>query len=270
MSSYANISLFRNMGTDLADSRYTFDGDQNDLDAHLGKGPHGPIAGGNYDPQLDMFQDLEASVPGTFGRMFKYRYDDDVVKLCDQPYDGGTCTSSPFNSGSPSQLLTEYEIAYISLGAGVDRTYFIESYVNGNFLGPLASGNVGKRPGWWVGGVWESTWLDPKCNAGICNVGVDEACSTDAYCALIQPAWVNYTPDAGHVTSIADAHCRLASVKSAYGAAVTDSAYSQFQTGDYSTALDSVDAYAAGLGSTTHCPSECAADNDDKCSAPWH
>jgi hypothetical protein len=234
-----------------------------DYDPYMASGSHG-----QWDPQLMIFQRLqEVGGWSVYKNMFQYMRGDgiDLDYLMDPPT--YTVQSISVNSGVSKQT-SEYVAAYLSLGyrhnlgtpAGGDT-------VDANGIWTLGHWNVGGRPYIWVyNNVKQDCWLE--FSDGSDAWGCASANYTDADGNLVLAntrPWTGYTVEASHVTSIADAHCRIAATYPS-NPTLANAASSRLEIGDYNGALSTLGS-AGACGSA--CPSECGC-YLSHCSAPWH
>ena len=145
--------------------------------------------GGSPDPQVGMFDQLLSTYgwPG-FRRAFNAVLNDGMVftSLKDPP---AYTTTTPFVSGSPSALMSDYVIAYLSLGFGADVT------------GTMAAANVGEEPPNWDNNPpWQANYTLSPAEVGAV---------ADAHCSLAAAAAaIGSTPGAAQ-TALAQAYVNL-------------------------------------------------------------
>ena len=199
-----------------------------------------------YDTQASMFDSLRASAGGWngFANAFAYLHGDKMIlnELKDPPL---FTTQTQFVSGNPSALLTDYVIAYLSLGFQKDLYATI-----------VTQNGVGERPSIYINGTLTSCW---NINGG-CDTGAGEA------------MWPGYTPSDTEIRSVATAHCALAAASTASLAGrassqAVASGYAALRVGNYASALTSTTGGNSQL-LASDCPSECKP-NGSSCGAPW-
>jgi hypothetical protein len=221
---------------------------------------HGPPSPDNvpgwgwiWDPQADMFQGLKdgCAAPackgtaaygtwGGFATMFQLLKADGIVlhDLKDPP---NYTTQTTWVSGNPSALLSNYVVAYMSLGHGANLASLVDA--NG----------VGERPEVYIGGSLADCWR--------INGGCDPADGN------VSAPWSDYTVSPVQVTAIADAHCQIESVENAGGNPDTiTNARARLRLGDYAGAISTLGTVGA-CGNA--CPSECGC-YQNQCAAPWY
>jgi MYXO-CTERM domain-containing protein len=126
----------------------------------------------NYDPQVELFGETIFNLPGYgfegYRRAFSYIQADEMKwnKLRDPP---DYAMQTTFGSGNPSKLLSEYVIAYLSLGGRTDLT---------DLFGPTGVG--GKPPS------WTETWQAYTPDADSVGDIADAHCSLAAARAAIE------------------------------------------------------------------------------------
>ncbi len=194
--------------------------------------------GPNWDPQTLLFAQVKASGGGwqVFAKMFQLMREDGI------DFGNGAFTN-------PSELLSEYVVAYMSLALGADYTAVASAY------------GVGERPYYYDAGVKLDCWLQYAGGAPVAGcASVNYVDATKQTVQVNTRPWPGYTLQSANVVEIADAHC---AVSTGYPVALQ-----ALQDGVPGAAIQLVQIEG---GEVSSCPSECVySPTTLHCTAPWH